>query len=336
MIKLIKGRDMRLFRIACLIFSAITMTQSGWADVPMTAWGKPSLEGNWDFRTVTPFQRPASFADKEFLTAEEVEEFEQAVRDGRAARDAAVFSGEASQGDVDVGYNSFYLDQGTTMSTTMRTSQVINPANGRLPAMTQNARDAGAYFRVLQSRSPQGPEDRNLNDRCIMGFNAGPPMRGGAYNNIMQLVQTEDFIVIQTEMVNDHRIIPTTASAALPDTMRLWKGDSHGEWDGDTFVVTTTNFTHLSRFSGTGEQMTLTERFTRLDENRLEYKYTVDDPESFVAPWTAVVEMQNTEDDLFEYACHEGNYAMPLMLSGARKQDAAGEEDDTWLPSWSR
>lgn len=308
----------------------------GLADVPMTAWGKPSLQGNWDFRTVTPFQRPASFADKEFLTVEEVEEFETAVRNGRAARDAAEFSGEVSQGDVDVGYNSFFLDQGTTMSTTMRTSQVIDPPNGRLPAMTAAAREAGAYFRALQSRSPQGPEDRNLNDRCIMGFNAGPPMRGGAYNNMMQLVQTEDFIVIQTEMVNDHRIIPTSGGEALPDNMRLFKGDSRGVWDGDTFVVTTSNFTHLSRFNGTGENMVLTERFTRLDEDRLEYRYTVDDPESFEASWTAVVEMQRTDADLFEYACHEGNYAMPLMLSGARKQEAAGVEDDTWLPSWSR
>ena len=311
-------------------------SQMSSADVPMTAWGKPSLQGNWDFRTVTPFQRPASFADKEFLTAEEVNEFESAVRDGRAARAAAEFDGEATQSDVDVGYNAEFLDQGTTMSSTMRTSQVIYPENGRLPPLTDAAREAGAYFRALQRRSPRGPEDRNLFDRCILGFNAGPPMRSGAYNNMMSLVQTEDFIVIQTEMVNDHRIIPTEGGQALPDNMRLWKGDSRGEWEGDTFVVTTSNFTHLSRFSGSGEQMILTERFTRLDENTLEYEYSVDDPESFADTWTAVVEMKLTDADLYEYACHEGNYAMPLMLSGARKQEAAGKEDDTWLPSWSR
>jgi hypothetical protein len=302
----------------------------------MKSWGKPSLQGNWDYRTVTPFQRPAAFADQEFLTPEEVDEFETAVRNGRAARDAREFDGQASQSDVDVGYNSFYLDQGTTMTSTMRTSQLIYPENGRLPPMKAAAREAGAYFRALQSRSPQGPEDRNLFDRCILGFNAGPPMRSGAYNNMMSLVQTEDYIVIQTEMVNDHRIIPTDGGEALPSDMRLWKGDSRGEWEGDTFVVTTTNFTYLSRFNGTGENMTLTERFTRLDEDRLEYEYTVDDPESFEDKWTAVVEMKATDADLFEYACHEGNYAMPLMLSGARKQEAAGIEDDTWLPSWSR
>ena len=308
----------------------------GQADVPMKAWGKPSLQGNWDFRTVTPFQRPAAFADKEFLTPEEVEDYEAAVRAGREARASAEFDGEYDQQDLDVGYNQFYLDQGTTMTTTMRTSQLIYPESGRMPAMTERGREASAYFRVLQSRSPHGPEDRNLYDRCILGFNAGPPMRSGAYNNMMKLIQTENYVMIQTEMVNDHRVIPTGGGQALPASMQLWKGDSRGQWDGDTFVVTTTNFTHLSRFSGTGESMTLTERFTRLDENRLEYEWTVDDLEMFEDKFTAVVELQLTDADLYEYACHEANYAMPLMLSGARKQEAAGVEDDTWLPSWSR
>ena len=308
----------------------------GQADVPMKAWGKPSLQGNWDFRTVTPFQRPAAFADKEFLPPEEVEDYEAAVRAGREARASAEFDGEYDQQDLDVGYNQFYLDQGTTMTTTMRTSQLIYPENGRMPAMTERGREASAYFRVLQSRSPHGPEDRNLYDRCILGFNAGPPMRSGAYNNMMKLIQTENYVMIQTEMVNDHRVIPTGGGQALPASMQLWKGDSRGQWDGDTFVVTTTNFTHLSRFSGTGESMTLTERFTRLDENRLEYEWTVDDLEMFEDKFTAVVELQLTDADLYEYACHEANYAMPLMLSGARKQEAAGVEDDTWLPSWSR
>ena len=306
------------------------------ADVPMKAWGKPSLQGNWDFRTVTPFQRPAAFADKEFLTPEEVEDYEAVVRAGREARASAEFDGEYDQQDLDVGYNQFYLDQGTTMTTTMRTSQLIYPENGRMPAMTERGREASAYFRVLQSRSPHGPEDRNLYDRCILGFNAGPPMRSGAYNNMMKLIQTENYVMIQTEMVNDHRVIPTSGGQALPASMQLWKGDSRGQWDGDTFVVTTTNFTHLSRFSGTGESMTLTERFTRLDENRLEYEWTVDDLEMFEDKFTAVVELQLTDADLYEYACHEANYAMPLMLSGARKQEATGVEDDTWLPSWSR
>ena len=307
------------------------------AQVPLTKSGKPSLKGNWDFRTVTPFQRPAAFADQEFLTPDEVEEFEAAVLAGREARATAEFDGEYDQQDLDVGYNQFYLDQGTTMTTTMRTSQLIYPESGRMPAMTERGRETAQYFRALQSRSPHGPEDRNLYDRCILGFNAGPPMRSGAYNNIMKLVQTEDHIAILVEMVNDHRIIPTDGGGDdLPEDMRLWKGDSKGYWEGDTLVITTKNFTHLSRFSGTGQNMILTERFTRLDENRLEYEWTVEDLEMFEDKFTAVVEMQLTQDDVYEYACHEANYAMPLMLSGARKQESEGVEDDTWLPSWSR
>ncbi|MDB9968652.1 hypothetical protein OAE08_03175 [Gammaproteobacteria bacterium] len=306
------------------------------AQVPMKPWGKPSLQGNWDFATITPFQRPAAFSEQEFLSPDEVEEYEAAVQAGRAARATVEFDGEHDQSDLDVGYNTFYLDQGTSMSTTMRTSQLIYPENGRMPDMTNRGRETSGYFRALQSRSPQGPEDRNLYDRCILGFNAGPPMRSGAYNNMMKLVQTEDYIVIQTEMVNDHRVIPTDGDPALPNSMRLWKGDSRGEWEGDTFVVTTTNFTHLSRFSGTGENMVLTERFTRVNEDSLEYQWTVEDTEMFDDKFTSVVELTATDADLFEYACHEANYAMPLMLSGARKQEAQGIEDDTWLPSWSR
>ena len=180
-----------LTSIAILFLASTT-----YGDIPMTKWGKPSLQGNWDFRTITPFQRPASFADQEFLTPEEVEEFEAAVAAGRAARAAAEFDGEYDQQDLDVGYNQFYLDQGSTMTTTMRTSQLIYPENGRMPVMTDRGRETAAYFRVLQSRSPHGPEDRNLYDRCILGFNAGPPMRSGAYNNIMKLVQTEDHVAI--------------------------------------------------------------------------------------------------------------------------------------------
>ena len=306
------------------------------AQVPMKPWGKPSLQGNWDFATITPFQRPAAFSEQEFLSPDEVEEYEAAVQAGRAARATVEFDGEHDQSDLDVGYNTFYLDQGTSMSTTMRTSQLIYPENGRMPGMTNRGRETSGYFRALQRRSPQGPEDRNLYDRCILGFNAGPPMRSGAYNNMMKLVQTEDYIVIQTEMVNDHRVIPTDGGPALPNSMRLWKGDSWGEWEGDTFVVTTTNFTHLSRFSGTGENMVLTERFTRVNEDSLEYQWTVEDTEMFDDKFTSVVELTATDADLFEYACHEANYAMPLMLSGARKQEAQGIEDDTWLPSWSR
>ena len=163
-------------------------------------------------------------------------------------------------------------------------------------------------------------------------------MTSGAYNNIMQIVESEDFVVIQVEMVNDHRVIPTSVTEQLPDHMRFWKGDSRGVWERDTFVVTTTNFNEHQMFRLTGPNMTLTERFTRLDEETLEYKFTVEDPDTYEVPWTAVMQMVKTDADVYEFACHEGNYAMPLMLKGARKQerDGTSKEDDTWLPSWSK
>jgi hypothetical protein len=303
------------------------------AEIPRTDWGTPDLQGNWDFRSITPFERPEYFKDKEFLTAEEVAGFEKAVIDGRASRVGAEYEG---QGDVDVGYNQFYLDQGEKMTGTMRSSLVVDPPSGRLPALSDASKARMGERSKLWARAPQGPEDRNQFDRCLMGFNFGPPMTPGAYNNIMQIVQSEDNVAMLVEMVNDHRIIPTHGGTPLPDNMRLWKGDSIGVWEGDTFVVTTTNLNDHYMFRGGTGGTQLTERFTLLDENTLEYRFTLNDPISWETPWTAVMEMVRTDSDVFEYACHEGNYAMPLMLKGARKQDLDGTEDDTWLPSWSK
>jgi hypothetical protein len=312
------------------------------AEVPRTAWGKPSLQGTWDFRSITPFERPARFEGREFLTAEEIQQMEEARAAGSAAAANVDFDEaakrEGQQGDVDVGYNSFFLDSGTRFSTTMRTSMVIDPPDGRVPKPSQKAIDRYVAMRDTWAKPPGGPEDRNPFDRCLKGFNGGPPMTPGAYNNIMQIVESKDFIAMQVEMVNDHRIIPTSGGSALPDTMRFWNGVSQGAWDGDTFVVTTTNFNDLQMYRLTGRNLKLTERFTRLDADTLEYKFTVDDPDTYDRPWTAVMHMQRTDDDVFEYACHEGNYAMSLMLKGARKQDKDGTaaNDNTWLPSWSK
>lgn len=326
-------KKLAMFAIASSVVSIVPLSL---AEVPMTAWGKPDLQGNWDFRSITPFQRPASLKDKEFLTKEEIAAYEEARRKGKAAYvERTEGEAEANQGDVDVGYNAGYIDTGEKM-TGNRTSLVVDPPNGRKPSMKQKAIARMGELRKHWERAPHGPEDRNQFDRCLMGFNAGPPMSPGAYNNMMVLVQTEDYIAIETEMVNDHRIFPTNGGDPLPDNMRLWKGDSHGVWEGDTFVVTTTNFNHLQMYHGTGMNMQLIERFTRLDEDTLEYRFTVTDSDTYDVPWTAVLEMELTKDDLFEYACHEGNYAMPLMLKGARKQDREGTEDDTWLPSWSK
>ena len=307
-------------------------------EVPMKSWGKPSLQGTWDFKTSTPLNRPERWKDKEFLTAEEAAKYEADILSGRAEREQTegeIREGLDGQSDVDVGYNSGFLELGTKFDGSLRTSLIVDPPNGRMPAMLETARERNRPYVEMQALSPEGPETRSLTDRCIVGFNNNP-MRSGAYNNIMQIVQSESHVAVQVEMVNDHRIIPTDGSGSVPAETRFWKGFSTGAWDGDTFVVTTTNFKQYATPYGTGQNVVLTERFTRLDEDTLQYEYTVDDPESYDAPFTARQQMRRTDDDVYEYACHEGNYSMPLVLRAARKMDESGDSDENWMPSWHK
>ena len=308
------------------------------APPPMkTAWGVPDLQGTWDFRTATPMNRPEQFKDQEFLTEEEVAAWEKRVAEGHQSALERSAADEPSQGDVDVGYDFIFIDVGTTVSGTRRTSLIVDPPNGRMPSHTPYALMRMAENREKWERRPRTPADRPPATRCLVGFNSGPPMSSGAYNNIMRVFQSPGYVAILNEMVNDHRIIPTDGSAHPPDHVRLWKGDSRGRWEGDTLVVETANFTPHTSFSGSGPNMVLTERFTRQDGDTLRYEYTVDDLESFEAAWSTVQDMRRTDDELYEYACHEGNRAMHLMLAGARREEAEGEEDKKgWLPSWYR
>ncbi len=302
-----------------------------------TSWGVPDLQGTWDFRSITPLERPAAFGDKATLTAEEAAEWEERRRQERAARaTSGVQDVDPSQGDVDVGYNSFWLDLGDKVSGTMRTSLVVDPPNGRVPALTADAQRRSNERYALWGQPPAGPEERNTYERCIVGFNAGPPMTPGAYNNMMEIFQSPGYVAIMTEMINDHRVIPTDGREHADESMRFWKGDSSGVWDGDTFVVTTKNYTEHTAFRGTGPNLVLTERFTRTGPDALLYEYTVKDPESYEAPWTSALEMRRSDDPVLEYACHEGNRAMTLMLRGARYREQEGKAEDgkDWLASW--
>ncbi|MEM7080651.1 MAG: hypothetical protein AAF513_18685, partial [Pseudomonadota bacterium] len=228
-----------------------------------------------------------------------------------------------------------FLELGTKFDGSMRTSLVVDPPTGRMPAMLPDAVERNKPYVQMQALNPEGPEMRSLTDRCIIGFNNNP-MRSGAYNNIMQIVQSPSHVAVQVEMVNDHRIIPTDGGGGVPATTRFWKGFSTGAWDGDTFVVTTTNFKAFAAPYGTGDSVVLTERFTRLDAETLEYEYTIDDTETFPQAWTARQQMRRTDDDVYEYACHEGNYSMPLVLRAARKLEKKGETDKNWMPSWHK
>lgn len=302
-----------------------------------TSWGVPDLQGTWDFRTMTPMNRPERFKDKEYLTEEEIAELEERTRQGHEAALARNAADEPSQGDVDVGYDFIFIDVGTKVTGTRRTSLIVDPPNGRMPSHTHYARMRMAENRETWERRPITAADRPPATRCLVGFNSGPPMSSGAYNNLMRVVQSPGYVAILNEMVNDHRVIPTDGSDHLSDDVRLWKGDSRGHWDGDTLVVVTKNFRPETNFSGSGPNMVLTERFTRLDADALRYEYTVDDPESFEGKWSTVQDMRRTDDEIYEYACHEGNRAMHLMLAGARKEELDGKPDaEGWLPSWYR
>ncbi len=292
---------------------------SSTAATPRTADGHPDLSGIWGFATVTPLQRPKELAGKDVLSADEIAKLEeQAERDQFVDRPPPPGNPGA--------YNRFWIDAGTKAVTTGRSSLIVDPPDGRLPPLTTKGREREAALAAKQAIAA-GPEDLTSWDRCILGFNAGPPMIGGGYNAYVHVLQTKDHVVLLNEMVHDARIIAVGAArAALPATVRQWKGDSHGRWEKDTLVIETKNF----RREGTGtlslrglglsgdENLTLVERFRRLDAETLLYEYTVDDPTVWSRPWTVSLTMRKSDQPMYEYACHEGNYGLSGILSAAR------------------
>ena len=300
------------------------VAQQGVPELERTPWGAPDLRGVWDFRTITPLERPEELGEKERFTGDEAAEFEEQTL-ARRNKDRRTDDGLSAQADVANAYNQFWWDYGDKLTDDRRTSLIVDPPGGRIPELTETAKGRIAERTAARRRPAHGPEDRGVAERCILGFNAGPPMSPSAYNNNVQIFQTEDTVVLLVEMVHDSRIVALDGRAPLPEDVRQWRGDSRGHWDGDTLVVETTNFTDQTSFRGSGPNLRLTERFTRVEEDRLVYEYTIDDPESFARPWTAVVPMSRNPLPMFEYACHEGNYGMFNLLSGARAEDAEAE-----------
>jgi hypothetical protein len=284
----------------------------GWV-APRTADGRPSLEGIWTNATVTPLERPQELAGKEFFTEAEAAEFEKQARQRNDA-DRREANPEA---DLATGYNDFWWDRGTKVVSTRRTSLIVDPPDGRIPPLTPEAQKKAAERAEARRLHPaDGPEDRSLNDRCIV--RTAPPMLPAGYNNNYQILQSPDYVVILMEMMHDARIIPLTARPHLPGHVRQWMGNPVGHWDGDTLVVETTNFTDRTNFRGSGENLRVVERFTRTDADTLLYQFTVEDPASFTRPWSAEIPMKKAPGPLLEYACHEGNYSMFNILSAAR------------------
>lgn len=286
---------------------------------PRTPDGQPDLQGVWNSSILTPFERPKEFAGKEFFTPQEAEEFTKAElnRVDGDRRDGG--------GDADVGraYNEFWRDRGK-LTSDLRTSMIIDPPDGRVPPLTPQAQKIVAARRAAnRGHEFDGPENRSLAERCIQVRNAGPPMIPTNYNSNYQIVQSPGYVALLSEQIHDVRIIPTNGRPHVSSNVRLISGDSVGHWEGNTLVVETTNFTDRTAFQDSGEHMKLIERFRRTGPDTLMYEFTVDDPESFTKPWTARYPLTKTNDLIYEYACHEGNYGLEGSLAGARAEEKA-------------
>jgi hypothetical protein len=284
-----------------------------------TPWGHPDLQGIWDYATITPMERPNDLAGKEVLTPEEAAEFERRTL---AQRNPDRRDGGA-QADVGRAYNEFWWDFGKNVISTRRTSLVIDPPDGKIPPLTPEGKKRADARNVVRQRPAHGPEDRNLWERCIMATNAGPPMTPSAYNNNVQIFQTSTHVVIFNEMINDARVVPLDGRPHIPSHIRQWRGDSRGRWEGNTLVVDTTNFNDEPNFRGASRALHVIERFTRVSPDTLMYEFTVSDPNTWTKPWSAAVPMKKTEGPIYEYACHEGNYGMVNILTGARAEEKA-------------
>ena len=334
---------------ACLAAAPAAAQTGEPAPAPRTAWGQPDLGGVWEYKTRTPLERPEQYAGREFLTEEEAAEIEQrerariqAMEERPAQRTIAIpTAGDrpgrwldspdhpSLQGQTG-SYNIFWFDWGTTAVSTRRTSLIVDPPDGRLPALTAAGRERA---RTMGSRSSFSDtvdtaasyRDFSNSDRCLMSGNAGPPMLPGVYNNNMQLFQTPDHVAIMNEMMHTVRVIPLDGRPAPADGIRQYVGEGRGYWDGDTLVVETVNFNDdraHTTWRNTSRNRTLVERFTRVDADTLLYQFTVTDPDTWERPWSAELPMQRSELPIYEFACHEGNYGLENILAGNRRAEA--------------
>lgn len=287
---------------------------------PRTADGHPDLQGVWFFGTLTPLQRPDDLAGRTHLTDEEIAAIEKRAAIRSENEPFGLFGDRPK----------YAFDK--------RTSLIVDPADGKVPARTPAGEQRQAE-RDAARRAAENPEDLPVYERCILGFNAGPPIIPGGYNQNVQLVQTRDYLVIHNEMVHNARIVPLDGRPRLPAHLRQWNGDSRGQWEGDTLVITSTNF----RSTGTGtlmldgnrarpgigwspdENLTLIERFTLADSDMLIYEFTITDPTVWTKPWTVSIPMTRSDLHMYEYACHEGNHDMGNILSGERALEKAGD-----------
>ena len=311
--------------------------------VPQTPWGRPDLQGIYDYWTFTPLERPAEFADRDVLTAEEAAVAAQQRKAAALARDVPPPPGSVASVGA---YSQAVWTDRTRATALTQPSLLVDPPDGKLPPLTPQAQHRAEAHRAagwhpvrlrVGGVNADGPEARGVSERCIVGFSTGPPMLPGGNNNIVQLFQTPGYIVILHEMIHDARIIPLDGHAPLPTSIRQWLGTSRGHWEGNTLVVDTTNFTDKTgSFStsfpdfvslGSAERLHLRERLTRVDSETVMYEFTVEDPATFARPLTGRFPLNRTDTPVYEFACHEGNRGMFNMLSGARAEERATDSN---------
>jgi len=278
------------------------------------------LQGLWSFATLTPLERPAEFAGKEFLTDAEAAQWEQQLRSRNDADQREGIAG--TKVDVDRAYNDAWWDRGKNIVGTHRTSLIVEPKDGRIPALTPEGRKRFQEYGGFSGRGGfDWTEDRSLWERCITN-NSMPRLPTG-YNNHVQIVQPAGWVALMYEMIHETRLVPLDGSPHLPGSVRQLLGDSRGRWEGNTLVVDVTNFTNKTNFRGSTDNLHLVERYTRVDADTLLYQFTIDDPQTFVSSWSGELPMTRAAGPLYEYACHEGNYGLSGILAGARVKERA-------------
>jgi hypothetical protein len=280
-----------------------------------TPWGDPDLQGSWSNATTTPLERPAKYAGREFLSTEERRTRDQETAIGTDRRGTP-----GSDDDVAGAYNAFWWERGWSDG---RTSLVYDPPDGRIPPSSPDGRKRKAEADPAPGTSYRGPEDLPLYTRCVI--RAPLPRVPTGYDNNYEIVQSPGYVAIFQEQIHETRIIPLDPRAHLDSTVRQWLGDSRGHWEGNTLVVETTNFSNRASFEGATRNMVLVERWTRVADDRIDYRFTVSDPETWSKPWSAAIAWNKT-GMLYEYACHEDNYGMYGILSGSRAQENAAHK----------
>jgi hypothetical protein len=311
--------------VVMLAVIPIAAQQPSTYKAPRTPDGQPDLQGFWTNSTYTPLERPDGVT-KELYTPEELAQVEQ-----RAAARESEQTEPGTVADVHYDFSQFALDNSqATLARSLRTSLIVDPPNGKMPPVTAEGRKRAADLaaaRKALGAATDAVQNMSNGGRCIIMGGSGPPLMDAGYNANYQIVQARDYVMILTEMIHDARIIPLDGRPAPPSSFREWMGVSRGRWEGDTLVVETANFNGRNPFRGSSEKMRVIERFTRMSDDAIQYRFTIEDPATWETPWTAEERLQQTNGPIFEHACHEGNYGIANTLAGARLEEKKAAEE---------